>query len=283
MKRLTFLTTILLATSSWAQTEVPDTVAHIIAPDHLVITDDGTATKVEITGTADRPDFHFEYTVTSDTTSSAPAISLPFVGSSLSRRNGSSREVTFFSDLYYGVVLPYHGPAAVRTSQEGGFGNLIGYRYVFGRSGASLGFGFGFGVKKLTVRRGMEAACLTDRFEFIPAPEGASKVRTALTTWNLQVPVYYRQRFHRSLAFKLSVILNYNVTARATTTYILGKDDYSKKVNGLHQRLITPDFMFTLGTLDFGGLYVRWSPVKMFKRAYGPGISTLSFGLSFGF
>lgn len=283
MKRQTLLTALAIITSPlFAVEPVPsaDTVAHIANPRNVLVTENGTTTKIEVNGSATRPNYHFEYSVTADSISESPAISLPFIGSKMSRP--SRREVSFFSDVYYGAVLPYHGPAEVRTSQEVGVGNLLGYRFRFGTS-TDLGFGFGFGTKQLTVRRGMQANCTADRFSFQPTPEGSTNVRTNLALWNLQVPFYYRQRIYRSLAFKVAVILNYNVSARATTTYTLDKVDYKKKVDGLHQRLITPDFSFTFGSLDFGGVYVRWSPVKMFKRAYGPDIETLSIGLSLSF
>ncbi|MCM1348246.1 MAG: hypothetical protein NC338_02440 [Firmicutes bacterium] len=260
----------------------PDTVVHFTRPSSVVITDNGVEKKVEITSDTAARSRNFEYVVNYDSIAAdKPAISLPFVGNSLSAP--SKTEVSCFSDAYVGFVLPYHAPQAIRTSWEIGIGNMLGYRYNLGKSGAAVGFGVGFGVKTMVIRRGMDADRIGDSLCLLPAPEGASDVRTSLTEWNFQLPVYYRQRIYRSLAFKISVIMNYNIACKAKSKYMLDGVHYTKKVEGLHQRIITPDFVFTLGTLDFGGVYVRWSPVSMFKSSYGPQISTLSVGMSIGF
>lgn len=268
-------------TQAYAQAEA-DTVINVADPTRVIVTENGAETTVEINGTARNPNYHFLYSVTSDTTTSqAPAISLPFVGDRMNP--GVKSQCTLFNDIYFGLTVPYHAPEPMRTSYDCGIDNVIGYRYNLGRTGASLGFGIGFGTKVLITRRGMTPQRIGDAFALVPAPEGATDVHGNLTTWSFRLPVYYRQRIYRSIAFKLSAVLNYNFTSRAKTEYTIGDTHYTSKVDGLHQRLVTPDFVLTVGTTDFGGLTVRWSPVPMFKSAYGPRISTLTFGLTLAF
>ncbi len=269
------------ATAGAYASEPADTVASIDNPSRITITDDGTTTTVHVSGEENNPDYNFLYSVCADTSSvSNLSISLPIIGEKLSAP--ASRSVTFLSDIHVGIISPYDSPAQLRTSWEGGVSNLVGMRYSFGR-GTALGFGVGIAGRELNFRRGREAFVENDRLIIAPAPAGAVDARTHLSVSSFQIPVYFRQRIYRSLAFRLSAVLNYNFTVRGESKYTLDGIEYTRKLKGLHQRLITPDFVFTIGSLDFGGLYVRWSPVSLFKSAYGPEIHTLSFGLSISF
>lgn len=268
------------ATAGAYASEPADTVASIDNPNRIIVTDDGTTTTVHVTGKENNPNYNFLYSVCADTSSvSNLSISLPIIGEKLS--TPASRSVTFLSDIHVGIISPYDSPAQLKTSWEGGV-DLVGMRYSFGR-GTALGFGVGMSGRQLNFRRGTEALVENDRLVIAPAPAGAVDARTHLSVSSFQIPVYFRQRIYRSLAFKLSAVLNYNFTVRGESKYTLDGIEYTRKLKGLHQRLITPDFVFTIGTLDFGGLYVRWSPVSLFKSAYGPEIHTLSFGLSIAF
>lgn len=261
--------------------EPADTVALIEKPDRITITDDGTTTTVLVKGKENHPDYNFLYSIAADTTSDNNiSISLPFVGEKLSRP--ASRSVTFFSDIYLGYIIPYDSPKQLRSSWEGGVSNIIGMRYNFG-SGTALGFGVGLRGYDLNMRRGFEGTVVNDQLSIMPAPAGAVDARTHLSMTSLQIPLYFRQKIHRSLAFKLSAILNYNFIVRGESKYMLDGIEYTRKIKGLHQRLITPDFVFTIGSLDFGGLYVRWSPVSLFKSAYGPESHFISFGMAIAF
>lgn len=274
----------LTAMASRAAADIPaDTVAIIEKPSQVTVTDDGTTTSIRVTGTAKRPDYNFLYTVSRADTARDPLadIKLPFVSDGPDQGNRSS--VVLISGIYAGAVIPYHGPQAVRTSVEGGVRQLIGYRYTFGRAGAALGFGAGFGTKIFNIRRGMTASKDADMLTLTTAPDGASHVRTELRMWSLHVPFYYQQRIYRSLAFELSVTANLNVSARAKSKYDIADIEYTQKVSGLHQRMLTPDFMLAIGSADFGAVYVKWSPVSAFKRCYGPDLKTLSVGVCLPF
>jgi len=256
-----------------------DTVAVINDPLHVTITDNGGATTIEVNGTKNDPDYHFNYNINADTTSEASiSLALPFVGNKLSHR--ATSQITLFSNIYFGVLMPYNAPEAIRTSWEYGI-DVVGKCYNY--RGASFGIAVGIGGKEFIIRRGHTITCMDDKLTLLPAPEGATDVRTHLSMGSIRIPIYYRQRIHRSLAFRVSATLNYNFLMRGTTNYMLDNMEYSQKISGLHQRAITPEFAFAIGTLDFGGVYVKWSPVSLFKSAYGPRLSTYSIGLTLSF
>lgn len=287
MKSISLITMILLSASALTARAdepemVPDTVARVMHPNKVVVTENNSTTTITVEGRKDDPDFNFQYTVSADTSDIKPiGIKLPFVKEDkLNSRRKPRREVTFFTDIYCGFLIPYEGPQEMRTSSEWAFGNIIGYRYTLPRSGSAFGLGLGMGTKIFNVRRGMVPAKAGDALVFLHAPEGATDVRSNLESWSLQIPFYYRQKIYRSLVFQISAIANFNFYTKASTKYSIGNVEYTDKVKGLHQRGLTPEFVFTLGSTDFGGVYVRWSPVKMFERKYGPQVSTLSIGIT---
>lgn len=284
MKRLSVITLFLaIAMCVFANDPdvTPDTVANIENPVKVIVTDNGSQTSVRVEGTAARPDYRFLYTVTKDDNDTQlPKISIPFTESRVS--NHAKGETTMFMGIYMGVVAPYNSPEPFRTSIERGISELIGYRYTPRNSTASFGLGFGFGLLKYIIRRGMTVNVDNDMFYLAPAPESAHKVRSHLSIWRLHVPFYYRQRIHKSFGFKISATLNLNVSAKGKTAYRIGDDKHTIKVKGLHQRLLTPDFTFAIGNFGAFSAYARWSPVSVFKHQYGPELKSLSFGLNIG-
>lgn len=263
--------------------EVADTVVNISNPEKVVITENNSTTTISVKGCDDDgKDFNLQYVVSADTSAIEPlSIKLPFQSANRGMtRKRVERSVTFFSDFFLGVVLLYEGPQYVRTSVEVGCANVVGYRYSLPRAGASFGFGFGFGVKDFSVRRGVVPEKENDALLYVAAPEDAANVRSSLVSWSIQMPFYYRQRIYKSFTTQLSVVANFNFYTRAGSKYSIDDVEYSYKIRGLHQRGLTPDFMFSLGWEDNASFYVRWSPVKMFERQYGPQLSTLSVGVS---
>ena len=282
MKRLSIIIPLLasIAAPAFAQQPeaVPDTVADIKSPAKVIITDDGTTTEVTVTGTRQRPDYSFVYSVSTDTAKNQmPAFSMPILGDLSAGATGrkSYGEFVFVNNFYIGALIPYTGPSEIRTSLDCGIAELIAYRYNITRTGSSFGIGFGFGGKEFRLRRGTEVGKDGDRCILYPAPEGAENVRASIECYTLQIPVFYRQRIYRDFVFKLSATLNMNVSTKAETKY-------KYKVKGLHQRMITPDFTFTIGSTEWFGVYVKWSPVKIFKQAYGPQTASWAIGATLG-
>lgn len=257
----------------------PDTVAVITNPSRVTITDSGALTTIEVEGTESNPDYHFKYSVDADTAANTPiSFSLPFIGNRLS--HSSSSQLTLFSNCHFGLIFPYHSPQPVRASWEYGL-DVIGKQYNY--RGASFGIAVGLGGKNYSIRRGTVAEVEADRLVLSSAPEGAVDSHTDLSLGYLSIPVYYNQKIYRTLAFRISAEMHYNFLVRGKSVYTIDNIEYSRKLNGLHQRPVTPEFTFTLGSTDFGGLYFRWAPVSVFKSCYGPRISTYSIGITLSF
>lgn len=274
-----------MTVSADAPESQPDTVALIQNPDQIVITESSTSTTVTVRGRRNDPNFNFQYSVSADTLTDIPIqFKPPFTSNGIRvPKKRSYREITFMTDMYIGAIIPQKAPEAVRTSFDIGISNVVGIRYTLPSSGSAFGVGVGYGTKMFNIRRGQVAVKEGDALRLTDAPDGAFDTRSCLQSCSILIPFYYRQCLGCSLAFQLSVIGNLNVYTEARSKYSIGNTEISTKITGLHQRILTPEFVFSLGSVDFAGICVRWSPVKMFKRMYGPQITSLSIGTTISF
>lgn len=284
MIRLKITSLVLAATLTAMADEpmVPDTVAVINNPLEVTVTGDDSQTTVNVIGIASDPTYRFSYSIKKDNgNESLPAISLPFTFKE-TPTSKSRHETTGFTGIYIGAVLPYNTPGCIRTSIEYGISELLGYRYTPARSSASFGIGFGFGLRRYLIRRATVVGREDDAFILGDAPVGATDVRSHLVVSNLQFPIYWRQRIHKSFGFKLTASLNLNVTAKGKSAWKEEGVKHTVKVKGLHQRIFTPEFTFAIG--DFGAFsaYTRWSPVRLFKHRYGPDVQSVAIGMMIG-
>ncbi len=270
-----------LSLSLPAQALEPDTVIVVDNPKSVVVTDNGSVTMVEIQGSKNDPELNYRYTVEPDSVSAHEIpVNIPFLIKPAAG-NKVTGEVSALRGLYGGAVFRTSGPSVMGTSWEAGMNHVIGYGYR--RRRAEFSVGVGFGIKTLMVGDGHIAVKEGDCLGLVPAPEGACSVESRVNSWAIHVPVAYTQRFYKSWGFQLAVVANFNFYTTASMSYKLGDITYSRKINGLHQRLLTPDVMLTIGSAGNLGVYVRWSPVKMFERRFGPVTNTISCGLSVGF
>ncbi len=284
MKRLTIITFVVAATLSALADEpiAPDTVAIINNPNKVTVTETAGKTTVNVIGTASDPTYRFSYSITQDDKgSTTPKISLPFTFDQ-APKSKPRRETTGVTGIYIGAVIPYNTPGCIRTSIEYGISELLGYRYTPARSSASFGMGFGFGIRRFLIRRATTVGLDGDTFTLNHAPEGAVDVRSHLVVGNLQFPIYWRQRIHNSFGFKLAASLNLNVAAKGKSVWKDADSKHTVKIEGLHQRIFTPEFTFAIGDFGVFAAYTRWSPVKLFKHRFGPDVQSVSIGMMIG-
>lgn len=277
-----FLTAIFALSALSANAGTPaDTLITVRSPHAVTVEKTDGSTVVTIRGSESDGRFNYRYAVSPDTVSEAPLINIPFTGVTTPSAPRTVTSVDCFRGFYGGAVIPLSAPSAVRTSLEFGVDRIIGVR--LSRRGADFSTGVGLGYRRTAIRRGCVADKLGDALVLIPAPESASDVTSYIDSWAIQVPFIYTQTIRRSFGFSLGVVANFNFHTTAGMKYSVGDISYTKSVKGLHQRILTPDIVFTLGAINIAGVYVRWSPVKSFKSAYGPGFTSLSVGVSMAF
>lgn len=259
-----------------------DTVVSVVKPSRVAVIKSDGATVIHIDGAEDNDCFRYRYSVSVDTLESdLPLFNFPFSdkrGDSYARRQS---EIDVLCGWYYGGLFPLSAPDPLRTSYEVGINRIIGYSMK--RRGSEFSFGLGIGYRSVSVRRGVILSKDGDALVLASAPEGASDVSSYIESLAVQVPFVYTQHIYRSIGFSFGIVANVNFYTTAKMKYRIDDIRYSGSYKGLHQRLLTPDLLLTVGSVNNVGVYVRWSPVKPFKRAFGPAYTSLSVGLSLGF
>lgn len=273
---------VLSAAAAHGQTSA-DTLITVKEPRVVTVEKTDGSTTVTIKGSADDDFFNYRYSVSADTVGDMPVINLPFASYG-GKSDGGSRavyEYDCFRGVYAGAAIPVSGPDVIRTAFEVGVFQLAGLRVRRNRSDFSVGVGFGY--RRTGFGSGMLAEKSGDALILSPTPEGASDASSSISSWAIHVPLLYTQRIYRSLGFSLGVVANFNFHTTASSEYRTGDTKYSWSVKGLHQRMLTPDLILTVGSVNNAGVYVKWSPMKPFKSKYGPGWNTVSVGLSLAF
>ncbi len=258
-----------------------DTLITVESPRMVTVEKNGGSTVVTIKGSSSDELFNYRYSVSPDTLSDIPLLNIPFTGAS---NLGHARTVTTldcFRGLYCGAVVPLSAPEAMKTSIEAGIDMIVGIR--MSRRGADFSVGLGMGYRRMGIGWG----CVTDKegdaLSLMPAPDGATDVSSHIDSWSVRIPFLYTQSIHRAFGFSLGVVANFNFYTKAAMNYNIADATYSKSVKGLHQRILTPDLVLTVGAINIAGIYIKWSPVKSFKNAYGPGWASLSAGVTLAF
>ncbi len=111
--------------------------------------------------------------------------------------------------------------------------------------------------------------------------EGLVPQASRLKTFSLSFPVSWRHTLGKKQALELSVILNANMYGSLKTTYTtpegIKSEEFSKVSSQL--RKFSVDFSLAVQVCPMISLYVRYSPMKVFKSGSGPEFTPLSTGL----
>lgn len=87
-----------------------------------------------------------------------------------------------------------------------------------------------------------------------------------------------------TLRFKFGAILNWNSHASAVSAWTEADGTNARQsTSNLRQRKFTVDLMAAIGFAPTTGLYIKYSPMKLFPTDHGPDFTTISTGIYFGF
>lgn len=282
MRKMIVIAAVMGAAALKAVGQAPaDTLITVESPAEVTVEKKDGGTVVTVKGSASDERFNYRYSVSPDTVADMPFFNIPFTGSQTLPDNRTVRELDFFRGVYAGALIPMSGPSALKTSWEVGLNQIIGYRVR--RRGSDFSLGLGLGYRRIGVGKGLVTEKAGDALVLLPAPDEATDVSARIESALIQIPLLFTQRICRTFGFSFGVVANFNIYTAASMDYHIGDTKFSKTVKGLHQRILTPDLILTIGSVNNAGVYVRWSPVKTFKSIYGPGWNTLSVGVSLAF
>lgn len=190
------------------------------------------------------------------------------------------------ADIFAGPVVPVDGDGRFRTGWEIGAGKLLGVGFRPWAGGPALELGAGLLYRNLQLDDNHIFGSDNRGVLFIEAvPQGCHRASSRLDLWAVCVPLTLHQKFSHDFYLDLGVEMLLNFSAKATRNYRStdGSLKYSQTLKHLHQRTVGMDLRFALGWEEIIGLYVRYSPVSLFKSSLGPQTDFVSAGVTFVF
>lgn len=107
--------------------------------------------------------------------------------------------------------------------------------------------------------------------------------RTSLVhTWNVNIPLLFRQKLGSDFAFTVGAQVNINAYGRLTNRWEDKNldSDYDVSTKKIGQKPVTIDILGMVHFKDWA-LYCKYSPMDVFKKDRGPEFKSLSFGVYF--
>ena len=112
----------------------------------------------------------------------------------------------------------------------------------------------------------------------MPALPGSDDRYSSIHRLSLNIPILFTQDFGKNFSLTLGPVVNFNTGLWLHNSWSDGDLDYNATTRKLKQNPVTVDVM---GVFDiFGvGIYCKYSPMKVFKKGYGPEFQSLTLGL----
>ena len=315
-RRLFFMATTLLATTTAFATEQSDTL-NVKTPSEVTVINTDSCCVINIQGRHGDPGFSYRQVIplTKDTptlineSTTEWNFKMPFFSTSMKeseqgvttttkstttshirkhRWENASPQLNVGLGLFgMGYVASLNTPQGMHTEMFDSY-EFLGPRLMFMHQPRMSRFSYGFGVGT-----NWKNFRMTDEVRFSREPNGNTVLtnypegahigfsRAKVFSWTVPFEVKYYMTDKISLS--ASSIVNFNTYASLKTRYTTPEGQGVKELDThLHQNPVTVDFM---GHLKYGalGLYVKYSPCNVFESGKGPKFQSWSTGITFGF
>jgi hypothetical protein len=298
MKKLLFSGLLLLAASVGSLTAAEGPASPAFAQDTLkiksprevnVITTDSIIT-VNVEGAEDNPDYSYSIRLAQSATdtmlineSTNLIFSFPFTKKQMDKLK-KVNELTdewLFGDFCFGLGNAVNTGSDLRLQMRSSFEIMlreaIGYRYHFNKHiSTSVGAGFGWRNYRLTGLNRFD--CVDGYTTLAPYPEGADIKFSRVKIFSWMFPIDLRWAINKNVAVKAGPVINVNTYGSIRTDYKVDGVRCAQTIKNIHQTPVTVDALFQL-TWDFFGVYVKYSPMRVLDKTYGPAFSGLSGGI----
>lgn len=295
MKKYTFLLAVFTALCVNAQKViVNDTVVSVNDAKKVVVTEKNGNVKVEIKGVEDDKDYVYSYR-TEEKQESRLRISqdwelrLPFTKSDTTKvkKHRFSKWALVSGGVYVGFnkAVDDNPDLGVKmgSSLELAWDRIIGLQYRPFRKGPRFSVGLGVGWKNYRI---------TDSYNYFDKQAGNVVLEkygdrvvpkySRLKVFSLRVPVMVRQKLGDDFSLSAGAVMNINTHASLKSCYVLENGTKMEaSQSGAPVRNVTYDLMGALRWQSLG-VYVKYSPMTVFKPGRGPEFKTLSVGVGFG-
>ena len=269
-----------------------DTVKVINDASSVVITRCDSTTRIMVNGNDKDPRYQFTYEVdvaANESRASKPSDrwmpSVPIVDAEKNKVKPHKKfSYVYLRDWCIGALIPLDAPQGVDPSVEYGFNCVAGLAYRPWRRGPEFSIGIGLADRRLSIHNGKMLGKSGDALVLEDRPETYTSVKSSINAFGFTVPLMVSQRLVRDFGFSVGAVVNLNTYTTGETKYKVGETEYKENYKNLQQRIFTVDLMASVGLIGDGaiGLYVKYSPMKMFRSGYGPEFNMVSAGLVFG-
>lgn len=281
-----------------ATTVDPDTIMVVNNPSQIIITESASGVNLSVRGTDDDPAFFT--TMTTDYRPNAVVKTIqrftppPFITFNGNSDDSQLNALDLLSGLHAGFCTSLGAPAGLDIemgkSYEIGIDEIISYRLtsVKAKSHLSIALGVNWRNYRMTAntRFIVDDAGNTTFGQF---PDDCQSRYSRIKVFSLTVPLTWYQStrikaLKTTLGFKVGAILNWNSHASVVSCWD-DPDGQTIKQGTKHigQRTFTVDVLAAVKFAPSIGLYVKYSPMKLFKNNQGPDFTTLSTGIYLGF
>lgn len=161
--------------------------------------------------------------------------------------------------------------------------DMIYYQTKLRNSHHSFSVGFGLSWRSFSLLNSQAFAIEDNKVTFGDYQGSATLKRSRLKVFSLSVPVLWNWEFCKKHNLKLGPIVNFNTHASLKTTTKSGDSEWDISTNDIAKRPVTVDLYGAIELYGDFGVYVRYSPMSIFKTERAPEMRPLSFGIVFGF
>lgn len=279
-----------ITSTSALASENPDTVAVIEQPATIEIIQKGDSKTIIVQGRKGDPDYRLEYESAVDDASVSNIERLlsfkpPFSRPNVRNRKRPNPSVHYLCDFYSGASIPSDADRGLsRAGWEIGMLNVWKMEWRLSRCGTRLSFGLGWQYRHLTIGDGLMA----DRsdngsYALTPIPSQYYDVKSSLKNFSIQFPLLLSQNIYRTLTIEFGGVGMLNTYTTGNCSWREDGVKSKRPIKHLHQRILTVDALARIGWRGDFAFYVRYSPMSLFSRQFGPQFESVAIGASLGF
>ncbi|MCM1503784.1 MAG: hypothetical protein NC127_01110 [Muribaculum sp.] len=262
---------------------------------NIVVTQSDGSVKISISGYGNKLDNDYTYTSSAHRPDSTESDIWDLRMLKAPSADGKWRFI--IRRFYMGGSLDTDGPIdmAYWRSFDYGIQELIGVEYSPWRMGPRFSIGAGMGIRRVSTHKDTDKMLFLKSAGEIAVQPSVASTNSQLSwvdIFHLDVPVSLTQPFSKHWAMSVGATVNFNTYVVAGSNYkVLGENEFGlptghkveESYKHLYQRPVTVEFNAAIGYLDGLALYVKYSPMPIFKDGKGPKFKTISFGIMVGF
>lgn len=288
-----FMLAALAASAPARASEAGDTVAVVNNPSIITVKTTDSTNSIIIAGREDEPDFRLKYESSTNSGPETEIESLWAFNSRFTKNSGKDKKqrkrrnpsADGMCDFYAGAVIPTSAdPGINKTGWEIGMLNVAKMQWRLSRCGTELSIGVGWHYRHLTIGDGLMASRGDNgAYTIAPIPADYSDVKSTLRNFAVQFPVALNQRLSGNFTVEIAGVAMLNSYTTGNASWSIAGTKSKTPLKNLHQRILTVDALARVGWKDTFAVYVRYSPMSLFDRQYGPQYQCVSVGASLGF